>query len=177
MKIAGYFFSMVLALVSINLLAEEANLVDNLPSFSKVYDDKADPFKDAISAIKLAQETDRNVLIEIGGNWCTWCHKMDAFLEQNPDIYQMLHQKYVLLKINVSDSNENEAFMKSLPPVLGYPHMYVSTATGKMVLSKDTAELLESGDYSRKAWLTFLEQWQVKNNLKNLASIDDKVAS
>jgi len=177
MKIAGYFLNVVFVLVSVNLLAAEANLAEKLPRFSKVYDDQADPFKDAVSAIKLAQETRRNVLIEIGGNWCSWCHKMDAFLEQNPDIYQMLHQKYVLLKINVSDSNENEAFMKSLPPVLGYPHMYISTATGKMVLSKDTAELLESGDYSREAWLTFLEQWQVKNNVKNIESIDNKVAS
>ncbi|WP_448556741.1 thioredoxin family protein [Thalassotalea montiporae] len=134
----------------------------DLPLYSKVYDDKRDPFKDAVAAINLAKASNRNVLIEIGGNWCTWCHKMDAFLEKNPDIYNKLHQEFVILKVNVSDSNENEAFMKGLPPVLGYPHMYVSTAAGKMVLSKDTAELQEDGKYSRENWLSFIEQWKPK---------------
>jgi plasmid maintenance system antidote protein VapI len=68
----------------------------------------------------------------------------------------------VLLKISVSDTNENDDFMKSLPPVLGYPHMYVSTASGKMLLSKDTAELQDSYGYSTEYWLNFLQQWQQK---------------
>ncbi len=131
-----------------------------LPKYSKVYDDQRDPFKDANAALTLARETDRNVLIEIGGNWCTWCHKMDAFLLENPTVYKALHSKYVLLKINVSDSNENEDFMKSLPPVLGYPHMYVSTPAGKMLLSKDTAELQDNSGYSKDYWLGFLNKWQ-----------------
>ena len=146
--------SLFLLLSSLTVVAAE------LPEYSRIYDDKRDPFQDAKAAISLAQQTNRNVLIEIGGNWCTWCHKMDAFLEKNPHVYQALHDEFVILKVNVSDSNENEAFMKGLPPVLGYPHMYVSTAQGKMVLSKDTAELQEQGDYSVKQWLNFIEQWK-----------------
>jgi len=135
-------------------------LTYDLPEYSKVYDTQRDPFTDAKAALTLANQTNRNVLIEIGGNWCTWCHKMDAFLLKNPTIYQALHNKYVLLKINVSDVNENAAFMDTLPPVLGYPHMYVSTATGKMLLSKDTAELQGDTGYSTEYWLTFLTKWQ-----------------
>lgn len=135
-----------------------------LPIYSTSYDEQRDPFKDAVAAIKLAKESNRNVLIEIGGNWCTWCHKMDAFLEKNPEIYQQLHSKYVLLKVNVSDNNDNEAFMKSLPPVLGYPHMYVSNSSGKMLLSKDTGEFLDNGQYSKENWLTFIDAWQVKSS-------------
>lgn len=149
--------------IAVSNMAKE----NTLPLYSRVYDDKRDPFKDATAAITLAQKTNRNILIEIGGNWCTWCHKMDAFLAKNPKIYQTLHDNYVLLKINVSDSNDNEAFMKSLPPVEGYPHMYVSTNTGQMLLSKDTAELLDDLQYSAEYWLTFLAKWQVKNNKEN----------
>lgn len=146
-----------------------------LPQYSKVYDDQRSPFDDAKAALALAKATNRQVLIEIGGNWCSWCHKMDAFLDANSDVYQALHENYVLLKINVSDSNENEAFMASLPPVLGYPHMYVSNANGKMLLSKDTAELLSGNDYSRENWLTFLNQWSVIDE-KNMpeANIDTR---
>jgi len=138
------------------------SLKHELPEYSQVYDDQRNPFNDANAALALAKKTNRNVLIEIGGNWCTWCHKMDAFLLKNPNVYQALHSKYVLLKVNVSDTNENDDFMKALPPVLGYPHMYVSTATGKMLLSKDTAELQDKNGYSTKYWLAFLQQWQLK---------------
>ena len=85
---------------------------------------------------------------------------MDVFLVKNPEVYKKLHDEFVLLKVSVSDSNENEAFMKSLPPVLGYPHMYVSTSSGKMILSKDTAELLNGEEYSKSQWLTFLNKWK-----------------
>jgi thioredoxin-related protein len=134
----------------------------DLPEYSRIYDDQRSPFKDANAALALAKKTNRQVLIEIGGNWCSWCHKMDAFLSANPDIYQTLHDNYVLLKINVSDSNENEEFMKALPPVLGYPHIYVSSADGKMLLSKDTAELLSGNNYSKNHWIAFLNKWAVK---------------
>ena len=160
-----FVFSSLLVLLNLSDSRAEGSpshqsIEAELPEYSKVYDDQRDPFADANAALALARSTNRNVLIEIGGNWCTWCHKMDAFLLKNPDIYNSLHSKYVLLKINVSDSNENEAFMKSLPPVLGYPHMYVSTGAGKMLLSKDTAELQDENGYSEEYWLTFLEKWQ-----------------
>ena len=137
---------------------------NDLPEYSKIYDDQRNPFKDATAALALAKETNRQVLIEIGGNWCSWCHKMDTFLSNNPDVYQALHANYVLLKISVSDSNANEEFMMGLPPVLGYPHMYVSSANGKMLLSKDTAELLAGNNYSKDNWLAFLNKWSVESD-------------
>ncbi|WP_394172921.1 thioredoxin family protein [Thalassotalea litorea] len=156
---------------------QTAKIADALPIYSKIYDDKRDPFADAIAAIALAGHSNRNVLIEIGGNWCTWCHKMDAFLEQNPDIYKALHDNFVLLKVNVSDSNENADFMAGLPPVLGYPHMYVSTGQGKVILSKDTAEFLDDGSYSKQAWMTFIERWQSANNDANISLQANKANS
>ena len=131
-----------------------------LPAYSQHYDDTRNPFDDAKAAIKLAKASNRNVLIEIGGKWCGWCTKMDAFLTANPNVAEQLHKHFVVIKVNVSDSNENEAFMKGLPPVLGYPHMYVASANGKMLLSKDTAELLNNGEYSVDNWLAFIDKWR-----------------
>jgi thioredoxin-related protein len=150
--------------------ATPGTITFNLPTYSKIYDDQRDPFKDAAAALTLAKKTNRQVLIEIGGNWCGWCHKMDSFLAKSPNVYQALHSQYVLLKVNVSDSNENNDFMKSLPPVLGYPHMYVSTAQGKMILSKDTAELLIGNDYSQSQWLSFLNDWSVRSTAAQIQS-------
>lgn len=133
-----------------------------LPIYSKEYDDQRDPFADAKAAISLAQKTQRNILIKVGGNWCAWCHKMDEFLLSHPKIYQMLHNHYVVLKVNVSDSNENSEFMKAFPPVLGYPHIYITNNQGRVLLSKDTAELLLNLEYSSEQWLSFLKKWQRK---------------
>lgn len=165
------FLSFVITM-SATVNAAPSAISFSLPTYSKVYDDQRDPFKDAAAALTLAKETNRQVLIEIGGNWCSWCHKMDSFLAKNPEVYQALHSQYVLLKINVSDSNENNDFMKSLPPVLGYPHMYVSTAQGKMILSKDTAELLADNNYSTLQWLSFLSDWSVENSSAHLQATD-----
>ena len=148
-----------------NIVKPPMATVQNLPTYSKIYDDTRDPFEDAAAAIFLAKKTNRQVLIEIGGNWCGWCKKMDTFLTNTPEVYDALHSQYVLLKVNVSDSNENNDFMKSLPPVLGYPHLYVSTADGKMILSKDTAELLIENKHSTKQWLTFLDNWSINTTL------------
>ncbi len=166
-KLSQILLIVTASIFSLNVLASEP-----LPTYSKIFDDTRDPFKDALSAIKLAEQTDRNVLIKIGGNWCSWCKKIDAFWEANPDIKTQLHSTFVLLKVNVSDSNENQAFMKGLPPVMGYPHMYVSTNNGKVILSKDTAEFLkadDSGEYSRAQWLAFIDEWQLANNSDNIA--------
>jgi len=156
------FFSFFSTLFSKSFALEsDINIDHALPEYSKVYDDTRDPFKDAVAALNLAKATKRNVIIKIGGNWCTWCERMDAFLVKQPAIYQALHNRFVVLKVNVSDSNENTKFMKSLPPILGYPHMFVSSNVGKMLLSKDTAELLDNGDYSVNRWVEFLDKWQI----------------
>lgn len=158
--VLSIFFSLALAGQVSASPSLEASLANPLPEYSKGFDEQRDPFKDAVHAINLAQETNRNILIKIGGKWCGWCHKMDKFLTDNPDIYQSLHNNFVLLKVNVSDTNENADFMKGLPPVEGYPHMYVTTGQGKMLLSKDTAEFLDDLEYSRNQWQTFIDNWQ-----------------
>jgi len=159
-----FVFILFITLISFTTFSAQTLITpSDLPSYSKIYNEQSDPFKDATAAITLANKTHRNVLIEIGGNWCGWCKKMDAFLEKNPNVYQTLHGKFVLLKVNVSDNNENKAFMAGLPPVFGYPHMYVSTGDGKMLLSKDTAELQINGQYNAQIWLDFLTKWQAKS--------------
>lgn len=160
-------FICITAILFISFLSNAAE--EELPLYSTEYDEQRDPFKDAQAAITLAGQTNRNVLIEIGGDWCTWCHKIDAFLSENPDVYQALHENFVLLKVSVSDTNENLKFMSGLPPVLGYPHMYISTGQGKVILSKDTAEFLNLDNYSRQKWLDFINTWSAVNNSKNIA--------
>ncbi len=134
-----------------------------LPTYSTQYDIQQDAFKDGAAAVELASRTNRRILIELGGDWCTWCKKMDVFFDNNPDIRQKLHETFVMLKINVSNENNNAEFLKAFPKPLGYPHMYVSEYDGSILWSQDTAEFLKNGQYSREYFLTFFERWDIKN--------------
>ena len=140
----------------------------SLPAYSVIYDPARDPFADGHAAIKLAKQTNRRVLIELGGDWCKWCHVMDRFFEDNPDIKARLHETFVMLKINVSDANGNEKFLASFPKPLGYPHMYIAEKNGNLLKSKDTADFLVNGHYSREAFLAFFDRWQIKPADKKL---------
>ena len=134
-----------------------------LPDYSTQYDPLSDPFKDGSNAVKLAQQTNRRILIEVGGDWCQWCHKLDAFLDKNPDIKHRLHNTFVMLKVNVSDTNDNSQFLKAFPEPLGYPHMYVTETDGNILWSKDTADFLVNGQYSRQQFNLFFDRWDINN--------------
>lgn len=131
-----------------------------LPDYSLAYDPARDAFSDGRAAIQLAASTNRKVLIEVGGDWCAWCHVLDKFLQTHSDVQQQLHNTFVMLKVNVSDTNDNAEFLKAFPRPLGYPHMYITDSQGRILWSQDTAEFLEQGKYSRQRMLDFINKWQ-----------------
>ena len=143
------------------LLPVALNATSLLPPYSQGYDPARDPFVDGRAALKLAQETNRRVLIEVGGNWCSWCLKLDKFLAENPLIREQLHQNFVILKVNVSETNDNAEFMAGFPKPLGYPHIYISEADGRLIFSKDTAQLLENSRYSVQRFQQFIDKWKL----------------
>ncbi|MCW8964372.1 MAG: thioredoxin family protein [Gammaproteobacteria bacterium] len=132
----------------------------DLPEYSRAYDVNRNPNADGRAALKLAKETSRKILLEVGGDWCSWCHVLDRFIKDHPELEARLHETFVVLKVNVSDANDNAEFMASLPPALGYPHMYIIGDNGTVLHSQDTAEFLEKKKYSEQRFLAFLERWK-----------------
>jgi thiol:disulfide interchange protein len=136
-----------------------ASQVPQLPVYSQGYDPARDPFSDGRAAIRLATETQRKVLIEVGGDWCSWCHVLDRFLHAHSSLRTRLHQTFVLLKVNVDERNDNAEFLSAFPRALGYPHMYVTDNKGSILFSQDTAEFLQDGSYSEQRFRAFLDRW------------------
>lgn len=133
-----------------------------LPVFSRIYDPKRDPVADGIEALKIATRTKRKVLIEVGGNWCSWCHTLDNFIHSHPQLKHDFFNTFVLVKVNVSEENDNKEFLKVFPPVFGYPHMYVTDHNGQILQSKDTGEFLDNKRYSVEKFYTFINRWKAK---------------
>ena len=44
------------------------------------FDPVADPFKDIQIAVNEAQKINKRILLDVGGEWCIWCHRIDAFI-------------------------------------------------------------------------------------------------
>jgi thioredoxin-related protein len=122
------------------------------------FDPNRDAAKDLELAIAEAQISNRNILLDVGGEWCIWCHKLDQFFEDNPDVNEFLHKNYVVLKINYSPENKNEAFLSQYPEIPGYPHFFVLDQNGKFLHSQGTGDLEEGGGHDKKKVFQFLKR-------------------
>ncbi len=125
--------------------------------------DKFDPKRDAAAdlreAIAEAGAGSRRIILDVGGDWCIWCKRLDSLLRGNEDIAKFLHKNYVVLKINFSKENENEKFLSAYPKIEGYPHLFVLDEDGKLLHSQDTG-LLEAGKHHDPAKvMAFLKKW------------------
>ena len=147
----------------ISLCAQAAAQTQRLPAYSQGYDPMRDPFADGREALELARATQRLVLVEVGGDWCRWCHVLDRFLSEHAALRNRLHQTFVVLKVNVDERNDNAEFLSAFPQALGYPHMYITGADGSILHSQDTAEFLQDGRYSAQRFQRFLDRWSRRN--------------
>ena len=123
------------------------------------FDPKRDPDQDLRVAMDIASKAGKRILLDVGGEWCIWCRKLDKFFQDNKDVSEFLHKNYVVVKVNWSKENKNEKFLGNYPAVKGYPHLFVLDSKGKLVHSQDTGEL-ESGDHhDYEKVFTFLKKF------------------
>ncbi|MBA2621841.1 MAG: thioredoxin family protein [Acidobacteria bacterium] len=129
------------------------------------FDPTRNPNDDLQAAILLAKKEHKRIILDVGGEWCGWCHEMDAFIERNRELKKLRDENYVWLKINFSEENENREFLAAYPQIKGYPHLYILEADGKFIFSKDTSEL-EDGvkSYNLKKFTDFLTQYAPRQN-------------
>jgi len=127
------------------------------------YDPARDPFVDVQNAAVEAQQSNRRILLDVGGDWCSWCHILDDFIEQNEHITQALKETFVIVKVNYSDANFNDAFFQQYPPAPGYPHFYILESDGTFLHSQNTVELEEDQSYNPAVFMAFIEEWSLKS--------------
>src|SRR5512140_434634 len=108
---------------------------------------KFDPHRnaaaDVATAVAQAQAQGKRVLVDVGGEWCPWCHLLDHFMEGNDEARGLRDAHYVWVKVNWSPENKNEQLLSRWPKVAGYPHLFVLDGRGQLIHSQGTAELEE----------------------------------
>jgi thiol:disulfide interchange protein len=109
--------------------------------------------------LREAGRNGKHVMLEVGGEWCIWCHILDAFFEKNPELLALREKNFIMLKINFSEENKNEQVLSRYPAISGYPHIFVLDAKGKLLHSQDTAKLEEGKSYNLARFTAFLKEW------------------
>lgn len=104
----------------------------------------ADPNADLQKAIAKAQTENKRIILDIGGEWCGWCRKMDYYFLENKALAKLRDDNFVWIKVNFSPENENKAFLAKFPPILTYPHLFVLETDGSLLHSQDTTPLEEA---------------------------------
>jgi hypothetical protein len=133
-----------------------------LTSFYTVaeYDPDRDPGTDLILTIQVAQELKKRIVMQVGGEWCGWCHKLDNYIADHAAVSQAIGQHFLIMKVNFSDENKNEAFLAQYPTIPGYPHLYVLESDGTLLHSQNTVELEDGSSYNEAALLAFVDRWK-----------------
>lgn len=122
------------------------------------FEPQRDAAADMELAVSIARQEHKRVLVDVGGEWCSWCHILDRFIAGNSDVRTVLETRYVWLKVNFSPENKNEALLSRWPKVTGYPHLFVLDANGRLVRSQSTSELEVGHGYDKAKVLRFLER-------------------
>src|SRR6478609_7870084 len=85
------------------LMAVSVRAAD-LPS---TFDPARDAARDLESALALAKTQGKRVIVDVGGEWCSWCHVLDRFLAADAEARGLRERGFVMVKVNYSPENKN----------------------------------------------------------------------
>lgn len=123
------------------------------------FDPSRDAARDIADALTEARRSGRRVLLDVGGEWCIWCHRLDTLFVLHPDLAALMHSGFVVVKVNFSKENKNAEVLSRYPKVPGYPHLFVLEKDGTLLRSQDTGELESGKGHDPAKVRVFLQAW------------------
>ena len=150
---------LVLALVAcINISAQNA--------LSKVYNENINPLEQIDNTIVKAKKSKKNIIVQLGGNWCIWCRRFADFINKNQEIKTLVEQNYEYIHVNIPrrgtpEEKAAEPLQKRLNNAgrFGYPALVVLSPDGKVLHIQDSSFLEHESSYDAKKVLRFLKSW------------------
>ena len=123
------------------------------------FDPARDAQKDLRDAVALAGKSGRRVLMDVGGEWCVWCRRLDTLWATDAALRSYRDSNYVTLKVNWSPENKNVDLLSKYPRIPGYPHLFVLEKDGTLLHSQGTGELEKGKGHDPEKVLAFLQLW------------------
>lgn len=138
---------------------QSSNVVE--PGYVPVhsFDPKRNAESDIQAAIAEAQRTGKRILLDIGGDWCQFCHQMDDFFLLHRDLLQLRDNNFLTVAIYYGDDNKNKPSLSHYSKLLGIPHFFVLEKDGTLLHSQHVLDLREGGNYDANKMKKFLLAW------------------
>ena len=139
---------LMLLIVSFNAKAQQA----------KLYNPYANAAKDIDSVIAKASRENKFVLLQGGGNWCSWCIEFARFCKADPQIDSVINSAFVWYHFNYSKENKNKPLFAKYgyPQRFGFPVFIVLDGNGNRIHTQNSAYLEQGKGYSKEKVLEFL---------------------
>jgi thioredoxin-related protein len=128
---------------------------------TKIYDPSANAEIDIASAVKLAKIEHKHILLQAGGNWCSWCIEFNRFTHADSSIDSLLNKCFIVYHLNYSKENLNKTvFAKyGYPQRFGFPVFIILDENGNR-MNTENSEYLEQGkSYNKQKVYEFLLNW------------------
>ena len=128
---------------------------------TKLYDPSANVKKDIAVALAKAKKEGKHVLIQVGGNWCSWCYRFHNMVEKDTALNRIENQNYVVYHLNYSKENKNLDYLKTLgfPQRFGFPVFVILDANGNRLHTQDSSLLEEGKGYNAEKVKNFFQAW------------------
>lgn len=126
-----------------------------------LYNPAADAKADIAAAVKKAAKEHKNVLLQIGGNWCSWCLRFNKLVTTTDSLNNYQNANYVVVHVNYSKENMNEKLLAELgyPQRFGFPVFIVLDEKGNRLHTQNSGYLEEGKGYSNTKVLEFFQSW------------------
>ncbi len=126
-----------------------------------IYNPDADAHADIKAAVAQAKEQHKNVILMIGGNWCPWCVKFHAYINDDPQIDSLIKADYIWVMVNYDKQHPNKELLAELgyPQRFGFPVFVVLNSDGKRIHTQDSGLLEDGPSYDKKKVMGFLKNW------------------
>jgi len=137
-----------------------------------IYNPQANAKADISAAVSKAAQENKHVLIQVGGNWCTWCIAFHNLVDSTATLKKYINDNFETVLVNYSPENKNEAVLADLgyPQRFGFPVFLVLDGKGK-VLHIENSSYLETEEVAAngkkkvghdvKKITSFLKGWTV----------------
>lgn len=162
-------FCIATASISTEVSLAQTQTVSTSKSLERPYNPEDNAQESINKLIAKAKKEKKYVILQAGGNWCSWCLLFNDFTKTNKKVNSYLKNNYLYYHLNTSKENKNEAVFKKYAPEgekLGYPFFVVLDGNGKVVTIQESGSLEQGKGYNENKVLDFLKKARSKKLIK-----------